>query len=81
MKHPVKVGELFDTYGGWSAVVVWKNQPKCDEGVSFIVVHKPETEEECFSLCDEDGVAHSVFSVNEPPTYDVHHPADLILDF
>jgi hypothetical protein len=76
----IEVGKTYKTYGDWDAIPVWKNYAKEDEEGSFIVVHKPGTEEEQFTLCNEEGEAQSIFTANEPPTYDVHHPADLILE-
>lgn len=76
----IKAGMMYKTFGGWDAKVIWNNKKGDDEEFSYIVVHKPETDEETVALCDENGVAQSMFAINEPPTYDVHHPADLMIE-
>lgn len=73
----IEVGRTYKTYGDWEALVIWKTAKVEDEDPSYIIVHKPGAVDEAIAICDEYGVANSMFSVNEPPTYDAHHPADL----
>jgi hypothetical protein len=76
----IEVGQLYQTYGGWNAIVIWENRKTENEGVSYIVVHKPGLDGETFALCDENGFSRSILSINEPPSYDAHHPADLMME-
>jgi hypothetical protein len=76
----IKVGQTYKTYGDWEAIVIWKSAWLEGQEPSYIVIHKPQTAEETMAYCDEDGVAQSMFALNEPPTYESHHPADLRWD-
>ncbi len=76
----LKVGKYYKTYGGWKALVIWKcyNQEMLGEtNQYYLIVHKPKEEDECLVSCDYKGIAVTTFSVNEPPSFGTHHPADL----
>ena len=81
-----EVGKYYKTYGGWKAKVIYK----CRYNNDFYAIHEEEEIPEIYSIlsekkyfCDypvehnEDGKAISVFSVNAPPLFESHHPADL----
>jgi hypothetical protein len=78
----LEVNKTYKTYGEWDALVIWQCFSPEDENhvQSFYAVHKPKTEDETICLHDENGVACSMFAVNEPPTYNIHHPADIVID-
>ena len=76
----IEVGQTYKTYGGWDAVAIWKSAKVEDEEPSFIIIHKPGAVDETMAYCNEYGVAQSMFALNEPPTYEVHHPADLVIE-
>lgn len=76
----IEIGKTYKTYGEWDALPIWKNFSTDGNEPSYIVIHKPKTEDEQYALCDADGIAQSIFAINEPPTYNMHHPADLMLD-
>ena len=68
----IKVGKYYKTYGGWKALVIWK----ADNYI--LVIHKPKEEGESTVVNhDLKGKSVSILSVNEPPQYTEHHPADL----
>lgn len=77
-----QTGKTYKTRGGWDAVVIWgvsRNTVYPKRG--FYAIHKPHTEEESVPIFHWDrGEAHATFSVNDPPTYDVGYPADIILE-
>ena len=77
----IEIGKTYKTYGGWDAIVIWKSFSKPDEEEqTYVVIHKPGTQDESgIVMHNEDGSAVSIFSINEPPTYDLHHPADLVV--
>lgn len=76
-----EVGKYYKTYGGWKALVIWKyyKQNILDEEQQYyLIVHKPKEEDEyCPVTHDYNGKAVTTFSVDEPPRYTEHHPADL----
>ena len=76
----LEVGKTYKTYGEWEATPIWKSYNKEDEAFTYIVVHKPNTEDEQVCLCDGEGISQETGAVYEPPTYDTHHPADLVLE-
>ena len=76
----LEVGKYYKTYGGWKALVIWKCYKQeifGEEQQCYLIVHKPKEEDECLVSCNHNGLATSTFSVNEPPTYKQHQPADL----
>lgn len=74
-----EVGKYYKTYGGWKALVIWKVNKWLNVNHYVLVIHKPETAEESNVVShDSNGKAVSCFSVNEPPQYTAHHPADLM---
>jgi len=74
----LEVGKYYKTYGGWKCIVIWKVYAGFGQKEHYLVIHKPYDEREsCVVSYNPDGKAVSVFSVNEPPTYNIHHPADL----
>lgn len=77
-----QVGKTYKTRGGWDAVVIWGVSPQTVyPSRGFYAIHKPHTEEESVPILHGDsGEARIAFAVNAPPTYDVVHPADIILD-
>lgn len=76
----IKVGNTYKTYGGWNATAIWKSAKIEDEEPSYIIIHKPGAVDETMAYCNEDGIALSMFALNEPPTYDAHHPADIVIE-
>ena len=72
-----KIGKKYRTYGGWEAIVIWICRYKYN---GFYAIHKPGTDDEsCCIIHWEDGTAHGLLSVHEPPVFDKQHlPADLI---
>lgn len=76
----IKVGKYYRTYGNWKALVIWKCYKQNilpEEQQYYMIIHKPEQEDERAVTCDYNGKATTTFSVNEPPLYTEHHPADL----
>lgn len=79
MNTIVKVGQIYKTYGGWDILVIHLCCNDWFDG--FYAIHKPLTEDESPPIYHyEDGSAHTSFSVNEPPRYQEHLPADIILE-
>jgi len=85
----VEVGKTYVTRGGWEAIVVWKISRAPGSGLlvqgrfitEFYAVHKPGTNDESVPIGhDYCGYVLTTFSVCEAPTYDVGHPADIILE-
>ena len=80
-KLKIEVGKYYRTYGGWKALVVWKcykSDMLEEEYQTYDVVHKPEEDGEVSQIShDYEGKATTIFSVNEPPQYGSHYPADL----
>jgi len=88
----ISVGLDYKTRGGWNARVIWKFLilQSEDDGIikiagrdqgretTFVVIHKPNTLEEHLAFHDLFGRAVTSFSVQEPPVFDVGHPADLM---
>jgi len=73
-----EVGKYYKTYGGWKAVVIWKVNEWLNVNHYALVIHKPGTAEESNVVShDSNGKAASILSVNEPPQYSEHLPADL----
>ena len=73
-----KEGCTYRTHGGWLAMVIWIDHRLGSD--SFYVIHKPRTTEESSPMLhDSKGRARPLMSIYEPPLYDKHHPADLIL--
>ncbi len=75
----LEVGKYYRSRGGWKAVVIWETT-KISNLVTtyYYVVHRPATKDESIPVChDSNGRSQSSFSVNEPPSYDLH-PADLV---
>ena len=67
-------GEEILTVGGWKAEVIWVK----DDG--FYVIHRPGEEDESVPIWHHnDGTAHSIFSVSDPPRFNQPHPADLVM--
>ena len=74
--------KTYKTYGGWDATVIWLFEKKSENhtGPHCLAIHKPNTLEEHTVQHTEKGVAYSLFSLNEPPTFSEHHPADLVVE-
>ena len=73
-----EVGKYYRTYGGWRALVIWECYSQFGGANQFyLVIHKPKEEDETSITHDYNGKPRTTFSVNEPPTYTEHHPADL----
>jgi len=69
------VGTKLQAKGGWGAEVVCVSPPTHRPG--FYAVHKPGSDNRSHPVWHWDnGTAHSVLVVLEPPAYD-GHPADL----
>lgn len=76
----LEVGKYYRTYGGWKALVIWKCYKQDilgEEQQYYLIAHKSKEEDEVITSCDYNGKAISTFSVNEPPQYSEHLPADL----
>lgn len=79
-------GKAYETRGGWKAVVIWISAPQeglCLEERAY-AIHKPGDEQESQPIYHRpDGTAAAIFSVivNEPPTYGIPHPADLMREW
>ena len=72
------IGDKVKTYGGWEAVVIWI--PRQDLEGGFYAIHKPNEIDESVPIYHrKDGSALSSLSVHSPPTYNKHHPADIII--
>jgi len=81
----IKVGKSYKTYGGWDATIIWvqaeiKERTLTRASAYFYAIHKPGTKDESVPICHniETGKALTSFSINEPPVYTQHHPADII---
>jgi len=75
------VAELNKTYktkGGWDAQVIWV----AANNLACYAIHKPQTAQESVPVAHDktSGRAVPAFVVAGPPTYEEHHPADLILE-
>lgn len=74
----LEVGKYYKTYGGWKALVIWKVNKWLNINHYVLVIHKPETADESNVVShDSNGRATSILSINAPPQYTEHHPADL----
>jgi len=73
--------KTYKTYGRWDALVIWLFAKISENhtGPHCVAIHKPGTLEEHIVHHTEKGIAYSLFSLNEPPTFGEHHPADLVL--
>lgn len=88
----ISVGLDYKTRGGWVARVIWQftRLQSEEEGsitiagkdqgreTSFVVIHRPHTLMEHLAFHDLGGRAVTSFSVQEPPVFEVGHPADLV---
>lgn len=76
-----EVGKYYKTYGGWKALVIWERCKQISVNETqpyYLVIHKPKEEDESNVVShDYNGKANSILSVNEPPQYSEHLPADL----
>lgn len=72
----MEVGKSYHTRGGWRAKVIWHTY-----GTNiWWAVHQPETEEESKPIMHyDDGTAHAISEIHEPPSYGLN-PADIIED-
>ena len=77
----LNVHQIYKTFGGWEALVIWRSFAQEGEEVTYLVIHNPGIPEESGVVFhDAQGCATAIFSINEPPTYGTHHPADLIIE-
>lgn len=66
-------GHTYKTVGGWNAEIVYVLA-----FADFYAIHHPENGALAHLVYHlSDGKSKSAFSVYEPPTYDMPHPADL----
>ncbi|MDD5060760.1 MAG: hypothetical protein PHN44_00570 [Candidatus Marinimicrobia bacterium] len=70
-------GKKYKTVGGWEAIVIWVETQGFPCGL--YAIHKPNTDKESLPIRHdyETGKAMVTFAINEPPTYEASHPADL----
>ena len=74
----IEVGRKHETIGGWVAEIIWLCKNDINGG--FYAIHRPGADDESVPIYHHgDGTAHSLLSVNEPPTFLEGHPADIIL--
>ena len=74
----LEVGKYYRTYGGWKAVVIWKVYAGLNQKEHYLVIHKPYDEDESHVVSyNTEGESLTAFSINEPPRYNEHHPADI----
>ena len=73
-----ELGKYYKTHGGWEAKVVWV----ATNNIACFVIHKPDTPQESVPIAHDRATGQSVsaMQIAAPPTYDQHHPADLILE-
>jgi hypothetical protein len=75
----MKVGDTVKTYGGWEALVIWEHSNDREQG--YYIIHLPNTKDESVPIYHrQNGKAVCSFSVSAPPTFDKHHPADIVMD-
>ena len=72
----IEVGKYYRTYGGWKALVIWKTI----DNYNCFVIHKPKEADESIPIMHRmSGIAYYFSAAdNVPPTYEAHHPADLM---
>ena len=74
-KIVVTAGRLYRTRGGWPARVIWVSE----RHRRAFAIHKPGTFDESIVITHvSSGAAIPDFAVNNPPVYDVGHPADIM---
>ena len=75
----MKIGDKVKTVGGWDAQIIWICNADLQKG--FYAIHNPNKDIESPPIYHyENGEAHSIMSVNEPPRNGQKLPADIILE-